>query len=205
MESKGHLYECMGIMPAAGAKLRGASNLLFLFVWFTMFPLLVVFGLSTSCAVYCRLCTEIIDLSPESDGCGSKVSHNRSNGKSVARKTRAIAPTESLWAERLAQSLHRKVCGLKDSHNRSNEMVLARKTRAIAPPESLWLEKTRAIGRTGLFWSEKLAQSAATEVFRSVVRRRQSANLWVIHSLRLSDQKCLDEGQPSAFARRICR
>ena len=77
--------------------------------------------------------------------------------------------------------------------------------RETLKTEKFLERKTRAISRTGLFWSEKLAQSAATEVFRPVVRRRQSAILWVIRSLRLSDQKRLDEGQPSAFARRLCR
>ena len=160
------------------------------------------------------------------------VSHNRSTEKSVARKTRTNAPPRSLWLERLAQSLHREVCGLKNSHNRPNEIVLERKTRTIGPPGSLWPErlaqsahrevcgvknshnhpnevavarKTRTIAPTRWFWSEKLAQSAATKVFRPVVRRRQSAILWVIRSLRLSIQKRLDEGQPSAFARRLCR
>ena len=150
----------------------------------------------------------------------------------MARKTRTIAPPGSFWSERLAQSAHREVCGVKNSHNRSTEMVLERKTRAITPPRSLRSEKLaqspqrkvcgvknsrnrpngksvarkpRAIGPMRRFWGEKLAQTAATEVFRPVVRRRQSAILWVIHSLRLSDQKRLDEGQPSAFARRICR
>jgi len=50
--SKRHLYECMGIMPAAGAKLRGASNLLFLFVWFTVFPLLLNFGVAKMAVFY---------------------------------------------------------------------------------------------------------------------------------------------------------
>ena len=122
--------------------------------------------------------------------CGVKDSHNQPDGVVVARKTRTIAPTRSLWRERLAQSPHREICGVKDSHNRPNEMVLERKTRTIAP--------------TRWFWRERLAQSAATKVFRPVVRRRQSTILWVTRSLRLSDQKRLDEGQPSAFARRLC-
>ena len=108
----------------------------------------------------------------------------------LERKTRTIAPTRWFWRKKLAQSLHRKVCGLKNSHNHPNEMVLARKTRTIAP--------------TRWFWRKKLAQSAATKVFRPVVRRRQSTILWVIRSLRISDQKRLDEGKPSAFARRLC-
>ena len=123
--------------------------------------------------------------------CGLKNSHNRPTEKSVARKTRAIGPPGSFWSERLAQSAERGCFGAKDSHNRPNGKSVGRKTRAIAP--------------TRWFWSEKLAQSAATEVFRPVVRRRQSAILWVIHSLRLSDQKRLDEGQPSAFARQLRR
>lgn len=57
-----------------------------------------------------------------------------------APKPRTIDPTESLWAENLAQSPHRKVCGTKDSHNRPNEKVVGRKTRTIASPESLWPE-----------------------------------------------------------------
>ena len=134
---------------------------------------------------------ERLAQSPHREVCGLKDSHNRPTGKSVARKTRAIAPPGSLWLERLAQSAHREVCGSKDSHNRPTRKSVGRKTRAIS--------------RTGLFWSEKLAQSAATEVFWPVVRRRQSVILWVIHSLRLSDQKRLDEGQPSTFARRLCR
>ena len=122
---------------------------------------------------------------------GAKDSRNRPTGKSVARKTRTITPPGSLWLEKLAQSPQRDGFGAKNSHNRPTGKSVARKTRTIAPPRSLW--------------SEKLAQSAATEVFRPVVRRRQSAILWVIRSLRLSDQKRLDEGQPSAFARRLCR
>ena len=133
---------------------------------------------------------ERLAQSPHREVCGVKDSHNRPTGKFLERKTRTITPTRSLWRERLAQSPHREVCGSKDSHNRPIEKSVARKTRAIS--------------RTGLFWSEKLAQSAATKVFRPVVRRRQSAILWVIRSLRLSDQKRLDEGQPSAFARRLC-
>ena len=134
---------------------------------------------------------ERLAQSPRREVCGVKDSRNRPTGKFLERKTRAIGPPESLWREKLAQSPQREVCGAKDSHNRPTGKSVARKTRAIS--------------RTGLFWSEKLAQSAATEVFRPVVRRRQSAILWVIHSLRLSDQKRLDEGQPSAFARRLCR
>ena len=123
--------------------------------------------------------------------CGAKTSHNYSNGKSVGRKPRAIGPTESLWPENLAQSAQRELCRPKTSRNRPTGKSVARKPRTIGP--------------TRWFWSEKLAQTAATEVFRPVVRRRQSAILWVIRSLRLSNQKRLDEGQPSAFARRICR
>ena len=134
---------------------------------------------------------ERLAQSPQRDGFGAKDSHKRSTEKSVARKIRTITPTRWFWSERLAQSAHREVCGAKDSHNRSTEKSVARKTRTITP--------------TRWFWRERLAQSAATKVFRPVVRRRQSAILWVIRSLRLSDQKRLDEGQPSAFARRLCR
>ena len=133
---------------------------------------------------------ENLAQSLQRESCGLKTSHNRPNGKSVERKTRTIAPPGSFWSERLAQSPHREVCGVKDSHNRPTGKLLERKTRTIAP--------------TRWFWREKLAQSAATKVFRPVVRRRQSTILWVIRSLRLSDQKRLDEGQPSAFARRLC-
>ena len=149
----------------------------------------------------------------------------------MVRKTRTIAPPGSLWPERLAQSLHREVCGLKNSRNHPIEKFLERKTRTIGPPGSLWRErfaqsphrevfgaknshnrptgksvarKTRTIAPPGSLWRERLAQSAATKVFRPVVRRRQSTILWVIRSLRLSIQKRLDEGQPSAFARRLC-
>ena len=134
--------------------------------------------------------SERLAQSPHREVCGPKVSHNRPTGKFLERKTRTIAPPGSLWAEKLAQSPHREVCGSKDSHNRPTGKSVARKTRTIAP--------------TRWFWSEKLVQSAATKVFRPVVRRRQSTILWVIRSLRLSDQKRLDEGQPSAFARRLC-
>ena len=136
------------------------------------------------------LANDCLAQSPHRDGFGAKDSHNRPTGKSVARKTRTSAPPRSLWAERLAQSLHREVCGSKDSRNRPNGKFLERKTRTISP--------------TRWFWSERLAQSAVTKVFRPVVRRRQSTILWVIRSLRLSIQKRLDEGQPSAFARRLC-
>ena len=191
MGSKRYRYECMGIMPAAGAKLRGASNLLFLFVWFTVFPLLLNFGVAKMVVFYTSRWTGLKNRTHEKVSWRTIVSHNRSTEKSVARRTRTNAPPGSLWPERLAQTPHREVCGVKNSHNRPNGKFLERKTRAIAP--------------TRWFWSEKLAQSAATEVFRPVVRRRQSAILWVIHSLRLSDQKRLDEGQPSAFARRLFR
>ena len=134
---------------------------------------------------------ERLAQSPQRDGFGAKNSHNHPNEMVLARKTRTIAPPESLWLERLAQSPHREVCGLKNSHNRPNGKSVERKTRTIGP--------------TRWFWREKLAQSAATKVFRPVVRRRQSTILWVIRSLRLSDQKRLDEGQPSAFARRLCQ
>ena len=52
MGSKRHLYECMGIMPAAGRSCGGASNLLFLFVWFTVFPLLLNFGVAKMVVFY---------------------------------------------------------------------------------------------------------------------------------------------------------
>ena len=133
---------------------------------------------------------ENLAQSPHREVCGLKTSHNHPNEMVLERKPRTITPPESLWPENLAQSAQRKVCGLKDSHNRPNGNCVGRKPRAIDPMRR--------------FWSEKLAQTAATEVFRPVVRRRQSAILWVIRSLRLSNQKRLDEGQPSAFARRIC-
>ena len=50
----------------------------------------------------------------------------------MGRKPRTIAPPESLWDERLAQSPQRKVCGAKTSHYRPNETVLGRKTCSIA-------------------------------------------------------------------------
>ena len=69
-----------------------------------------------------------------------KTSHNHSNGKSVARKTRTNAPTGIVWGEKLAQSPQREDCGAKTSHNRPNGKSVGRKPRTIAPTESLSAE-----------------------------------------------------------------
>ena len=61
-----------------------------------------------------------------------------------ARKPHTITPTESLWAENLAQSLQRKVCGAKTSRNRPTGKSAGRKPRTIAP--------------TGIVSAENLAQ-----------------------------------------------
>jgi len=140
----------MGITPAAGAKLRGASNLLFLFVWFTVFPLLLNFGVAKMAVFYTSRWTELKNRTHEKVSWRTIVSHNRPIEKSVVRKTRTIAPTRWFWRERLAQSPHREVCGLKNSHNRPTGKSVARKIRTIGPPGSLW--------------SERLAQSALQKV-----------------------------------------
>ena len=57
-----------------------------------------------------------------------------------ARKPRTIAPPKSLWSEKLAQSLQRKVCGAKTSHNHPTGKSVGRKTRTITPTESLSAE-----------------------------------------------------------------
>ena len=143
-----------------------------------------------------------------------------------ARKTRSITPTGIVWAENLAQSLHRKVCGPKTSHNRPNGKIVGRKTRTITPTGLVWGErlaqslqrkvcgaktshnrltgksvgrKPRTIGPTRWFWGERLAQSLATEVFRPVVRRRISMILWLSHSLRLAVAVSESDGRPSAW------
>ena len=109
----------------------------------------------------------------------------------MGRKPRTNALTGIVWAERLAQSSHRKVCGAKDSHNRPTEKSVGRKPRTIVPPGSLWLEnlaqsphrevcgvktshnrpngksvgrKTRTITPTGRLWAERLAQSPHRKV-----------------------------------------
>ena len=81
---------------------------------------------------------ENLAQSPQRESCGTKNLHNRPTGKSVGRKPRTIAPTESLWPENLAQTPHREVCGLKNLHNRPNETVLGRKTCSIARHGSVW-------------------------------------------------------------------
>jgi len=179
-------------MPAAGAKLRGASNMLFLFVWFTVFPLLLNFGVAKMAVFYTSRWTELKNRTHEKVSWRTIVSHNHSTGKSVAWKPRTNAPPESLWAEKLAQSPHRKVCGLKTSRNRPTGKSVAWKPRAIGPMRWFWGEnlaqsaqrkvcgpkdshnrpnemvlerKTRTIAPTRWFWREKLAQSAQRDGF----------------------------------------
>ena len=87
------------------------------------------------------LANDCLAQTPHREVFGVKDSHNRPTRKSVARKTRAIAPPRSLWRERLAQSAHREVFGAKDSRKRPIEKSVERKTRTISPTESLWLER----------------------------------------------------------------
>ena len=175
---------------------------------------------------YCFMAKVAPDIKTPSGACRAIVSVFRPPRNPFGRKPRTITPTESLWGENLAQSLHREVCGAKNSHNHPNGNHVGRKTRTITPPRSLWGErlaqspqrescgaktshnrpngksvsrKPRTIGPTRWFWGEKLAQSLATEVFRPVVRRRISVILWLSLSLRLSVAVSESDGRPSAW------
>ena len=166
------------------------------------------------------------DIETQSGACRAIVSVFCPPRNPFASKPRTIAPTGSLWDEKLAQSAQRKVCGPKTSHNHPNGNRVGRKPRTIAPAESLWGErlaqslqrescglkdshnhpngkivgrKPRTIGPMRRFWGEKLAQSLATEVFGPVVRRRISVILWLSLSLRLSVAVSESDGRPSAW------
>ena len=157
---------------------------------------------------------------------GAIVSVFRPPRSPFTSKPCTIAPAESLWGERLAQSPQRKVCGPKLSHNHLNGNRVGRKPRTITPTGIVWPEnlaqsaqrkvcglktshnrpngkilerKPRTIGPMRRFWGEILAQSLATEVFGPVVRRRLSVILWLSLSLRLSVAVSESDGRPSAW------
>ena len=175
---------------------------------------------------YCFMAKVAPDIETPSGACRTIASVFRPPRSPFARKPRTITPTGIVWAERLAQTLHRKVCRPKTSHNRPTGKSVGRKPRTITSTKSLWGErlaqsaqrescgakdshnrpngnrvgrKTRTITPTGIVWGEKLAQSLATEMFRPVVRRRISVILWLSRSLRLSVAVSESDGRPSAW------
>ena len=89
---------------------------------------------------YCFMAKVAPDIETPSGACRAIVSVFHPPRSPFAPKTRTIAPTGRLWAERLAQTPHREVCGLKNSHNHSNGNRVGRKTCTIGPTESLWAE-----------------------------------------------------------------
>ena len=139
---------------------------------------------------YCFMAKVAPDIETQSGACRAIVSVFRPPRSPFTSKTCTIASPESLWGERLAQSLQQESCGLKTSHNHSNGNRVGRKTCTIGPTESLWPEnlaqspqrevcgpktshkhptgksaerKTRTIGPTGRLWAERLAQSLQRE------------------------------------------
>ena len=99
---------------------------------------------------YCFMAKVAPDIETPSGACRAIVSVFHPPRSPFAPKTRTIAPTGRLWAERLAQTPHREVCGLKNSHNHSNGNRVGRKTCTIGP--------------TGRLWAENLAQSPHRKV-----------------------------------------
>ena len=89
---------------------------------------------------YCFMAKVAPDIETPSGACRTIASVFRPPRSPFARKPRTITPTGIVWAERLAQTLHRKVCGAKTLHNRPNGKSAGRKPRTIAPTKRLSAE-----------------------------------------------------------------
>ena len=149
---------------------------------------------------YCFMAKVAPDIETPSGACRAIVSVFRPPRSPFARKPRTNTPPGSLWLEKLAQSLHRKVCGPKTSHNRPNGKSVGRKPRTIGPTGRLWPEnlaqtpqrevcglktsrnrpngnrvgrKPRAIAPPESLWPENLAQSAQRDGFGAKTSHKQ--------------------------------